>query len=81
MVTINDDDSSQNKNILIIDQIQLLIDDYQQKQISKKDIKNQLNFYAKSSGFINNLYRKQAWNLLINSSFSNYSTGILIIII
>ncbi len=76
MVTINSDDNSQNENFLIIDQIKSLIDNSKQK-----DVKNQLISYAKSSGFINNIYRKQAWSLLIDHPISNlYSTGIYLFI-
>jgi hypothetical protein len=71
MVTINRDDNSQNENFLIIDQIKSLIDNSKQK-----DVKNQLISYAKSSGFINNVYRKQAWSLLIDPISDSFSTGI-----
>lgn len=70
MVTKNTDDKFHNKTILLIDEIKFLIENYNNKKLKYK-----LIFYAKSSGFINNLYRKQAWNLLINSTSDDYSTG------
>jgi hypothetical protein len=70
MLTINNDE-----NILIIDQIKLLIDHFNQKKITEKYPKNKLIFYAKSHGFINNTCRKSAWSLLINSSTDEYLTG------
>ena len=75
MVTKNTDDKFDNKTILFIDEIKFLIENYNNKKIKYKSVKNKLTFYAKSSGFINNLYRKQAWNLLINSTSDDYSTG------
>ena len=79
MVTVNNENNSTDDNYLIIDQIKLLIDRYNNKQIKQQDIQNKLTFYAKKSGFINNTFRKQAWKLLINSSNDHYSTGKLFI--
>jgi len=70
MVTINSDDNSQNENILIIDQIKSLIDDRKQK-----NVKNELIYYANLSGFINTIYRKQAWSLIIDPISDSFSTG------
>jgi hypothetical protein len=75
MVTTNDDDRIENKNIFISDQIETLIENFNQKKLTPKSVKNKLIFHAKSSGFINNLYRKPAWNILINSASNDYSTG------
>jgi len=75
MVTINNENNSTNENNLILNQIKLLIDCFNRKEIKQIHIQNELTFYAKNSGFINNIYRKQAWNLLINSSKVDYSTG------
>jgi hypothetical protein len=69
VTTNNDDDSSENENI------KFLIDGYKQKQIREKDVKDQLIFFGRLSGFINNIYRKQAWNLLINHPSYDYSIG------
>lgn len=76
MVTLNNsDDNYQKKNIIINDRIYSLIDQYKQKQIRKKELQNTLISYAKSSGFINNKCRRQAWSLLIDSPDHHYSTG------
>lgn len=66
MVTINNNENSQ---------IKILIDQYKQKQIPEKDVKKQFISYAQKSGFINNIYRKQAWNILIKSPTYQYSSG------
>ncbi len=73
MVTINNDN---DKNLLIINQINILFDCYKQKLIQKKSLKSKLISYAQTSGFINNIYRKQAWNLLVYSANYQYSTGL-----
>jgi hypothetical protein len=76
MVTINEsDDSYEKKNIIINDRIYLLFNRYKQKQIRKIEVKKKLISYAKSSGFINNIYRKQAWSLIVDSPNYQYSTG------
>ncbi|CAF3556875.1 unnamed protein product [Rotaria sordida] len=76
MVTINNDDNYENENILVIDKIKLLFDRYNQKKIKQKYLKRKLTSYAKTSGFINNIYRKQAWNLLVHTSSDEYTTDI-----
>ncbi|CAF1015674.1 unnamed protein product [Rotaria sordida] len=76
MVTINNDDNYENENILVIDKIKLLFDRYNQKKIKQKYLKRKLTSYAKISGFINNIYRKQAWNLLVHTSSDEYTTDI-----
>ncbi|CAF1121496.1 unnamed protein product [Rotaria sp. Silwood1] len=74
MVTINNDDNSDNENVLTIDKIKSLFDRYNQKTIKQKNVKKKLISYAKTSGFINNIYRKQAWTLLVRTSPDEYST-------
>jgi hypothetical protein len=76
MVTINNSDGSyEKKNIIINDWIYSLLDLYKQKQIGEKELKYTLISHAKSSGFIDNKCRKQAWSLLIESPDDQYSTG------
>lgn len=75
MVTINNDNNSENEDILTVDRIKLLIDRYNQKKIKPKYLRTKLISYAKTSGFINNIYRKQAWHLIADAPCYEYSTG------
>ncbi|UJR30127.1 hypothetical protein I4U23_017668 [Adineta vaga] len=59
MGTINNEN-----NPLIIDQLKTLFD----RHLKKNELEKKLISYAKKTGFINNIYRKQAWKVLINSS-------------
>ncbi|CAF2800381.1 unnamed protein product [Rotaria sp. Silwood2] len=74
MVTVNNDDNSENESVLVIDKITSLFDRYHGKTIKEKYVKKKLIFYARTSGFINNIYRKQAWDLLVHTSPEEYST-------
>ena len=76
MVTINEkgDDSCEKNNMIINDRIYFLLNLYKQKRIRKAEIQKTLISYAKSSGF-NSTYRKEAWNLIVDSPDYQYSTG------
>ena len=67
MGTINNEN-----NPLIIDQLKTLFE----RHLKKNELEKKLISYAKKTGFINNIYRKQAWKVLINSSDNeHYSSG------
>ncbi|CAF1111409.1 unnamed protein product [Adineta ricciae] len=55
-------------NQLILGQLKILFERFHKKQIRKTELEKNLISYARKTGFINNTYRKQAWNLLINTS-------------
>lgn len=73
MVTISNTDE---KERLILEQIQLVIDQYKTHEIDHDELKNKLTSFAKSSGFIDNQHRKLAWNYLVYSPSSAYSSGL-----
>ncbi|CAF5189088.1 unnamed protein product, partial [Rotaria magnacalcarata] len=73
MVTINNDNNSDSEVASVIDNIKLLIDRYNQKKIQRKYAKTKLILYAKTAGFKNNIYRKQAWDLIIDTPSYDYS--------
>ncbi|CAF3462438.1 unnamed protein product [Rotaria socialis] len=73
MVTINNDNNYDSEVSSVIDNIKLLIDRYNQKKIQRKYVKRKLIFYAQTSGFKNNVYRKQAWDLIVDTPSYDYS--------
>ena len=75
MVTINNDDSTQNKNALITNKIQLSIADYNDNRIQREYLEETLISYAKLSGFITNTNRKKAWSFLTDILRYDSSTG------
>lgn len=81
MVTVNNDENSENENSVVIDRIQSLIDRFKEKQIKQEYVENELIFYAKNTGFKNNTLRKQAWSLLANIPSYLYSNGMYMCII
>ena len=75
MVTISNTDE---KERLIVKQIQLVIDQYKRNEIDRDELKDKLILFAQSSGFIDNQHRKLAWNYLVDQSSSAYSSGLFV---
>jgi hypothetical protein len=70
MGTRNSDDKSS-----IVDQIQVLLDNFRQNKLDEHSVKAELISYGRLSGFKINRHRKQAWRLLIESPSNDDLSG------